>query len=95
MQKLLAAIYKIDSIISFKFIMLGSRMYITIKQAPTDEQIKQFNMKLSEEDTYVNYKVDLSQFDEALRKAFIETFKIDAAAIEGRQFIILTRFVEI
>ncbi len=70
-------------------------MYITIKQAPTDEQIKQFAMKLSEEDTYINYKVDLSQFDGALRKAFIETFQIDAAAVEGKKFIILTRFVEI
>ncbi|MBU1642441.1 hypothetical protein KKE54_03700 [bacterium] len=70
-------------------------MYITIEQAPTDEQIKQFNMKLSEEDTYINYKVEISQFDETLRKAFIETFKIDTAAIEGKKFIILTRFVEI
>lgn len=70
-------------------------MYITITKAPTNEQIKQFNMKVSEEDTYINYRVDLAQFDDALRKAFIETFKIDAAAIEGEHSVILTLFVEI
>ena len=70
-------------------------MYILIQQAPSAAQIKQFNMKMSEEDTYINYKVDLSQFDDTLRKAFIEAFQIDAAAIEGRQSVILTRFVEI
>ena len=75
--------------------MPGECMYITITKAPTNEQIKQFNMKVSEEDTYINYKVDLSQFDDALRKAFIETFKIDAAAIEGKHLVILTLFVEI
>jgi hypothetical protein len=75
--------------------MPGECMYITITKAPTNEQIKQFNMKVSEEDTYINYKVDLSQFDDALRKAFIETFKIDAASIEGKHLVILTLFVEI
>jgi hypothetical protein len=75
--------------------MHGEYMYILIQQAPSAAQIKQFNMKMSEEDTYINYKVDLSQFDDTLRKAFIEAFQIDAAAIEGRQSVILTRFVEI
>ena len=67
--------------------MHGEYMYILIRQAPSAAQIKQFNMKMSEEDTYINYKVDLSQFDDTLRKAFIEAFQIDAAAIEGRQSV--------
>jgi hypothetical protein len=75
--------------------MPGECMYITITKAPTNEQIKQFNMKVSEEDTYINCKVDFTQFDDALRDAFLDTFKIDAAAIEGKNFIILTLFVEI
>ncbi len=70
-------------------------MYITITQAPTDEQVKTFNMKLSEEDAFINYKVDFPQFDDVLRSAFIEAFNIDAERIKEKDTVILTRYVEI
>ena len=34
-------------------------MYVTITQVPTNEQIKQFNIKMSQEDAYIDYKADL------------------------------------
>jgi len=70
-------------------------MYVTITQAPTDEQITKFNMKLSEEDAFINYKVDFPQFDDVLRSAFIEAFNIDAERIKEKDTVILTRYVEI
>ena len=70
-------------------------MYITITQAPTAEQIKKFNMKISEEDTYINYKVDFLQFDDALLKAFIETFNVSAELVKERDSVTLTQYAEI
>ncbi|WP_345975037.1 hypothetical protein [Sulfurimonas sp. HSL3-7] len=70
-------------------------MYITITQAPTDEQIKQFNIKMSQEDAFIDYKVDLSQFDEALRKAFTEAFNINEERLNEKSSVTLTLFAEI
>lgn len=70
-------------------------MYITIKTVPTQEQIKQFHTTVAEEDSFINYRVDLTKFDAALRTAFAEAFQIDAAAIEGRHSVTLTRSNEV
>ncbi len=70
-------------------------MYITITQAPTAEQIKKFNMKVTEEDAFINYKVDFSQFDDALHKAFIEAFDINDEKIKDRTAVTLTLYAEI
>lgn len=70
-------------------------MYVMIKHAPTKEQIEQFKTKVTEEDAYINYQVNVSQFDETLRQAFLETFQIDAAVIDGRESVTLTHSVEV
>jgi len=69
-------------------------MYIAVKEAPTSEQIKQFHTRVVEEDSYIDYTVDFSQFDDTLRKAFIEAFKVDPVKIEGIQSVTLTQLVE-
>ena len=70
-------------------------MYVTITQVPTNEQIKQFNIKMSQEDAYIDYKADLSQFDDALRKTFIEAFNINEERLQDKNIVTLTLFAEI
>jgi hypothetical protein len=70
-------------------------MYVTITQVPTNEQIKQFNIKMSQEDAYIDYKADLSQFDDALRKTFIEAFNINEERLQDKNIVTLTLYTEI
>lgn len=70
-------------------------MYISIKQIPTKEQIQTFNMNVNEDDLYYNYKIDLSALDETLLGALIDQFEVNASALEGKQYITLTRSAEV
>jgi hypothetical protein len=75
--------------------MPGDRVYITITDILTDEQVKHFKMSINEDDHYINYKIDLSTLGDALLKELIEAFAIKASAIEGKQHITLTRSLEV
>lgn len=70
-------------------------MYITITHVPSDEQIKQFNIKMSQEDAFIDYKADLSQYDDALRKAFTEAFNINEERLQDRNAVTLSLYTEI
>ncbi|MBE0498722.1 MAG: hypothetical protein IBX43_05695 [Campylobacterales bacterium] len=70
-------------------------MYITIKDILTNEQVKHFKMSITEDDHFVNYKIDLSTLDDALLEELVSTFEIKTAAIEGKQYITLTRSLEV
>ena len=65
-------------------------MYKIITQIPAKEQIKQYNMKVTDEDAFISYKVNLSQLDEALQMTFSETFQVNVDALKEKQSITLT-----
>ncbi len=66
-----------------------------IKQNPTSEQIQTFGMKVSEDDLYLNHKIDLCALNESLLTSLTDLFKIDSSSLEGKQFIILSRSLEV
>lgn len=70
-------------------------MYMMIKESPTSEQIQTFGMKVSEDDLYTNYKIELSVLSEALLAALIDLFKINSSSLEDKQFITLSRSLEV
>ncbi|MCJ7764591.1 MAG: hypothetical protein MUP09_01450 [Thiovulaceae bacterium] len=70
-------------------------MYKTITQIPTREQIKKYNMKITEEDAFINYKADLSQLDETLQRTFSETFQVNFDALKEKQSVTLTHSREV
>lgn len=70
-------------------------MYLMIKETPTSEQIQTFNMKVNEDDLYLNYKIELSVLSDALLVALIDLFKINSSSLEGKQYITLSRSLEV
>ncbi|QOY52488.1 hypothetical protein [Candidatus Sulfurimonas baltica] len=49
-------------------------MYISISKKPSKEEIAAFNMKVIEEDTIVDYKIELASLDQAVKKQFCESY---------------------
>ncbi|PLY10221.1 MAG: hypothetical protein C0628_09700 [Sulfurimonas sp.] len=52
-------------------------MYKILKAHPTKEQIANFNMKIAEEDDYVDYVIDLNTLDEDAKKELCSLYDID------------------
>ena len=52
-------------------------MYKILKTHPTKEQIANFNMKIAEEDDYVDYVIDLNTLDEDAKKELCSLYDID------------------
>ncbi|QFR43403.1 hypothetical protein [Sulfurimonas xiamenensis] len=52
-------------------------MYKILKAHPTKEQITNFNMKIAEEDDYVDYVIDLNTLDEDAKKELCSLYDID------------------
>lgn len=54
-----------------------STVYKILKAHPTKEQITNFNMKIAEEDDYVDYVIDLNTLDEDAKKELCSLYDID------------------
>jgi 6-pyruvoyl-tetrahydropterin synthase len=52
-------------------------VYKILKAHPTKEQITNFNMKIAEEDDYVDYVIDLNTLDEDAKKELCSLYDID------------------
>jgi len=52
-------------------------VYKILKAHPTKEQIANFNMKIAEEDDYVDYVIDLNTLDEDAKKELCSLYNID------------------
>jgi hypothetical protein len=70
-------------------------MYITVTQKPTKEEIATFNIKVSEEDSVIDYRVELASFDEATKKMFCEHFNLKPESIENSSKITFSYHNEI
>ena len=65
-------------------------MYIIIERIPTKEDIRQFEMKITEEDSCVDYCIDLSKVSEEDKKALAERYGFEPARVTKTTTIILT-----
>lgn len=70
-------------------------MYKIINSVPSKEQIENFKMHVSEEDAFINYKVDLGKLDDAQRKELIDTFALKANELEGKAYVTLSLATEV
>lgn len=68
-------------------------MYKVIDQEPAREKIEQFGMQISEEDSYTNYRIDLTKLSDAQKRALFESYGITAA--EGTSDLVLSLSTEI
>lgn len=58
-------------------------MYITIHRKPSKEEIATFNMKVSEEDAIVDYRIELASLNQAAKKALCECYNLKPDSIES------------
>ena len=70
-------------------------MYILIKHKPSKEDIAAFNMKVSEEDTTLDYRVELASLDQAAKEAFCEHYNLQPASIENTASVTLYYLTEV
>lgn len=65
-------------------------MYIITSKKPSKEEIAMFNMKVSEEDSVIDYRIELTSFDEEVKKAFCEYYNLAPASIESKTRVIFS-----
>lgn len=53
------------------------------------DEVAMFNMKIREEDTAMDYLVDLTLLDQTKKEALCKSFDIDMEKLEGKQNITL------
>ncbi|MDD2790339.1 MAG: hypothetical protein PHU40_06665 [Sulfurimonas sp.] len=64
-------------------------MYITINRKPTKEEISTFNIKVSEEDAIIDYRIELDSLDQTTTKVLCESYNINPEKIENITKIVL------
>ncbi len=65
-------------------------MYIAISKKPSIEEIAVFNMKVSEEDTIIDYRIELDSLDQATKKVLCESYNIKAENIDSLTKVVLS-----
>lgn len=65
-------------------------MYISISKKPSKEEIVTFNMKVTEADTIVDYRVEFASFDQAVKKQFCECYNLAQEKSEAATKITLS-----
>lgn len=65
-------------------------MYITISKKPSREEIATFNMKVSEEDFVIDYRIEPASLDETAKKALCENYNLKLENIQNAQKIIFS-----
>jgi hypothetical protein len=56
-------------------------LYITISRKPSKEEIVTFNMKVSEEDAVVDYRIELDSLSQATKEALCECYNLNPERI--------------
>jgi hypothetical protein len=64
-------------------------MYVFIKEQPTKEDIKIFNMKESINDNYINFGVNPNLLSIKDKTTFISKYKLDKKALSYKDLIFL------
>lgn len=65
-------------------------MYITISQKPSKEEIDTFNIKVSEGDTVIDYRIELDPLDQSAKKALCESYNLNPQSIENSTKVVLS-----
>jgi hypothetical protein len=58
-------------------------MYITISRKPSEEEIAMFNMKVSEEDSIIDYRIELASLNQEVKKTLCEYYNLSPESIEN------------
>ena len=64
-------------------------MYIGINRMATKEEVDMYKMKIREEDTAIDYLVDLTALSQTEKDTLCKTFNIKTEKIEGEQTVTL------
>jgi hypothetical protein len=70
-------------------------LYITISQKPSKEEIALFNMKVSEEDSIIDYRIELASLDQEAKKMLCEHYNLTPERIESQTKVIFSYTNEI
>lgn len=70
-------------------------MYITIRKKPSKEEIDTYNIKVSEQDSIIDYRIELASFDQGTKKALCESYNLKPESIENTARIILSYNTEV
>jgi len=65
-------------------------VYITIGRKPSKEEISIFNIKVSEGDTVVDYRIELATLDQTAKKMLCECYNLKPERIESTTKVILS-----
>lgn len=65
-------------------------MYITINKKPSKEEIATFNMKISEEDAVIDYRIELASLDQTAKKALCDCYNLKTDSIDSTTKVILS-----
>jgi hypothetical protein len=65
-------------------------LYIAISKKPSIEEIAVFNMKVSEEDTIIDYRIELDSLDPATKKVLCESYNIKTENMDSLTKVVLS-----
>ena len=65
-------------------------MYKIIKAHPTKEQIASFNMKITQEDDYIDYVIDLNTLPEDKKSELCALYDLQADEVDAKEKLQLT-----
>ncbi|MBU1658050.1 hypothetical protein KKG72_03235 [bacterium] len=65
-------------------------MYISINKKPSKEEIATFNMKVSEEDSVIDYRIELASLDEAAKKVLCECYNLKPESIQSAHKVVFS-----
>ena len=65
-------------------------MYSFIKEKPTKEDIKKFNMHENSNENFINYKIDPNLLSLEEKSLFINKYNLDAKASKYKDLIFLS-----
>lgn len=64
-------------------------MYLIINETPSEEQISRYRMLISENDAYLNYRIDLTGLLDDEKMALCETYAFHADKLKKETSLIL------
>jgi hypothetical protein len=65
-------------------------LYITINRKPSKEEIVTYNMKVSEEDAVIDYRIELDSLNQETKEALCECYKLKPESITSATKVIFS-----
>ncbi|MFA6192024.1 MAG: hypothetical protein WC665_06695 [Sulfurimonas sp.] len=65
-------------------------MYITINRKPSKEEIDTFNIKVSEEDAVIDYRIELDSLDQTAKKELCKSYNLKPESLDSATKIVLS-----